>query len=582
MPVQPPTKHPVRGYLLKLSIVPILGSTRFWWVISLCSGAILAWASRFGMNGDGLSYLDIASNAARNGPSHLINDFWSPGYPALLSIALYLFHPSPAHEFPIVHLVNFLIYVLALWGFSIFLKYWLRLQDREQDSAKGRNWLVAFSFSIFLGITTRFIGIGLVTPDLCLAAVVFLAAGIACRLALPEPGWKHYGALGLVLGAGYYIKAALLPLGIALLVLLFFLLPPEEGANRRRRFLSLGSSFLVTTLLATPLVAVLSAQAGHFSTGEVARLNYLWWVNGVPDDFAAWNNGISAVYPSLEHPPRVLAQKPLVFGFGFPVEGTYPLWYDPAYWFAGAKIKIDLVQQIVRTGEVLKGYGAIMKPMAPLVGGAIVLFAFGFRRQRASSSRRSAWWLVAWSLSACSMYALLVVEWRYVGAFVALFWLESYRVLMSRVEKRTASAVCATVIVIVMIPFAAVVAQRSIGSMAGLIHPRLSDYEIVALDLRDLGLHKGDRVAIVGTSFNYYYARYDRLRIVAEIPDAHAFWQISEPRLRSLEELLASKRVKALVAPNRPDDVAPADWKDKQISGTQRLSVLLLPAAQQR
>jgi hypothetical protein len=47
------------------------------------------------MNPDGLSYLDLASEALRSGPSGLVNGHWSPGYPALLCVALTLFDPSP-------------------------------------------------------------------------------------------------------------------------------------------------------------------------------------------------------------------------------------------------------------------------------------------------------------------------------------------------------------------------------------------------------------------------------------------------------------------------------------------------------
>ena len=554
----------------------VLGSVRFWQGFCFCSGAILAWAGRYAMYPDGLSYLDIASNAASNGPSQLINDYWSPGYPALLSVALFLCRPSSHQEFPVVHLVNFGIFVFALWAFSFFLRNWLRLQDREQVSSGGRNWLTPLGFCIFLAINTRFIGVDLVTPDLMVAGVVFLAAAVSCRLALPKADWRQYGLLGLVLGAGYYVKAALLPLGIALLLLLFLSLPHEEGVDRRRRFFSLSFSFIVFAVVAAPLVALMSSSAGRLSVGEAGRLNYDWRVNGMPDDFVPWSDDISAVYLRPDHPARLLAQKPLVLEFASPIAGTYPLWYDPGYWYAGTKARIDLRKQIVATLGVLRDYGLMCDAMMPLLGGTIVLFALGVAGNVKLATPRDSWWLIGWALAACSIYALVTVEWRYVAAFISLFWLVLFRILTSRVKRRVAIPVCATVIATLLLSFMRFVASQSIHATRDLIHSRPPNYEMAALGLRDLGLRNGDRVAVVGSGLECYYARYDRLRIVAEIPDEREFWRMSTPELRTLEGLLAKAGVRALVASNRPENAVGADWKDLPMSGSERMSVLLL------
>src|SRR5580704_9147365 len=85
----------------------VFGSVPFWWAICLGCAGILALSERHYMNPDGLSYLDLGSEALRSGPSALVNGLWSPGYPALLSLALALFHPTPRQEFPLVQFVNF-------------------------------------------------------------------------------------------------------------------------------------------------------------------------------------------------------------------------------------------------------------------------------------------------------------------------------------------------------------------------------------------------------------------------------------------------------------------------------------------
>jgi hypothetical protein len=83
-------------------------------------------------------------------------------------------------------------------------------------------------------------------------------------------------------------------------------------------------------------------------------------------------------------------------------------------------------------------------------------------------------------------------------------------------------------------------------------------------------------LAIVGYAYNCYYARYDGLRIVAQIPDANEFWHLSTPELKVVGERLASIGVRAVVASNRPDTTTLAGWKDVKISDSSRLSVLLL------
>jgi len=411
--------------------------------------------------------------------------------------------------------------------------------------------------------------------------MVFLAAAVSCRLALPAANWKHYGLLGLVLGAGYYVKAALLPIGCALLLLLFLFLPHEEreeGIERRRRFFLLGFSLMIFAVVAAPLVTLMSSRVGRLSIGEAGRLNYAWWVNGSPQDFAAWSESISPAYPGPDqHPPRVIWRKPAVLEFASPIAGTYPLGYDPGYWYSGAKARIDLKKQIVTTMGVLRDYLSMCKPMMPLFGGAITLFAFGMRPGAKAATPRDAWWLIGWALAACFMYALLLVEWRYVAAFIALFWLGLFPILTSRVETRVVLPVSATVIATLMLSFLGFLALQGVHVARDSIHPRPPDYEVAALGLRALGLKDGDRVAVVGTGFECYYARYDRLRIVAEIPDEREFWHMSAPGLRTLEGLLAASGVKALVAPNRPEDAAGADWKDLPASGSERMSVLLLP-----
>lgn len=541
-----------------------LGSVRFWWVICLCCAGFLAWAARHSMNPDGLSYLDLASDTLTGGPSKLLSNYWSPGYPAVISLFLFLFRPSPNLEFPLTHLINFLVFLVALWVFTIFLRYW-----SEATHGKGTQHLVIpFAYSTFLWFMLRFIGVEGVNPDLCIAVFAFLVAGLTCRLYLEEASWKHYITLGLVLGGGYYFKAAMLPLGAGFLALLFLLPPFSKRLSRPNLLLTL-SVFL---MVAAPLLIALSIRANKLTFGETGRLNYLWFVNG-----RQWSGGLDPPEAGSipEHPAPKLLDKPLTLAFASPVGGTYPLWYDPSYWYAGTRTSFSIRQQIKALGVTFKSYKEMIFDSVAFVSGAIVLFVLS-RRRSTGDAPHILWWQVAWPLAAFAMYALVTVENRYVGAFFVLFWLAIYGGVMARVDRPVAVAVLATVLCAEMIPFMAHLAMIGGRAATSLVHRSRPPYQAAALGLIGLGLQKGDRLAVVGYAHDCYYARYARLRVAAQIPDAKEFWQLSAPELQTVEKRLASIGVKAVIAPNRPSGDTPGDWKYIYLPGTERLSVRLL------
>ncbi len=527
------------------------------------------------MNPDGLSYLDLASAAVHAGPARLLSGYWSPGYPALLSLALTLFHPSADREFPLIHLVNFIIFVLTLGAFQYFLRGWLALTEgfRIANNRENRE-AIPFAFFLFLWFTLEYVGVGEVTPDLCVAALIFLAAGITCRLSLPGSGAKLYPALGIAFGLAYYAKAAMFPLSIIFLGGLL-LYPPSSVVTRPKLLLSL-AVFLV---IAAPLVAALSARVGGLSFGETGPLNYAWYVSGLPK-FTGWANVSTDAYGTPQHPPRKLMDKPLILEFASPIQGTFPLWYDPSYWNAGAKVRFDLRRQIVALRNTLREFKSMISQMTVFLSGALVLFILAAYGNRLSNLPRCASWLFIWPLAAMSMYALVHVESRFLGSFFVLLWIAVFGVLTSRLPATVGLAVCATIAGTVMIPFLAHLAGASMRSVSGLIHSQTPDYQLVAGRLQDLGLRSGDRLAVVGHEYDPYYARYARLRVVAEIPDADAYWNLSAPELKSVSDRLAAIGVKAIVAANRPDLPALANRGDVRVSGSVPYSVLLLPQPQ--
>jgi hypothetical protein len=560
----------------------LLGSIPFWVVGGALGAAAMAWDSRHFIEPDGLSYLDMASETLRSGPHNLINLLWSPLYPSLIALVLRLFHPLASIEIPLIHLLNWLIFVGVSLAFAFLVRTWFA---EERDSAAQKlnarrfGILVPFAFWLFFWSTIHFIPISLVTPDLCVQGTVFLAAGICGQLARISSSWKHDVALGSTLAFGYYAKAAMFPLSL-LLLLLLFLWPPIISSRGRYGVLLTAVVFL---LVSAPLIVVMSTRVGHLSTGESGSLNYAWWVNKVPPYGGSVRMGMSildSLYTGkfsnsvrLTHPPRTLMEKPLILQFGSPISGTYPLWYDPCYWNEGAKARFDLRQQLVALKENLLRYGHAFVEMASLFGGLLVLGVLRLKGPIALKPERRWYWLLLWSLGASAMYACVHVEYRFLGSFFVLFWLAAYHVVLSGTQKTTETAVLATVLCSLIV--------STIG--AGLLFhhyqaddPRHPDYLAIAEGLRKLGIKQGDQLATVGDAFEAYYARPAGIRIVAQIPEADEFWILSAAETEKAKEALGRIGVTALLAKESPYRFGHG-WQE--ISGTRlnHVKVLLLP-----
>ena len=121
------------------------------------------------------------------------------------------------------------------------------------------------------------------TPDMLLQGLVYLSAACALRLFLPDSSWKHSAALGLALGLGYWTKAAMFPVAIVLLAVLF-LKPPADRWRRRHSVIAL----VCFCLVAAPLVLSLSHEKHRLTFGDSGKLNYAWFVAGIPI-FSGWN-----------------------------------------------------------------------------------------------------------------------------------------------------------------------------------------------------------------------------------------------------------------------------------------------------
>jgi len=228
----------------------------------------------------------------------------------------------------------------------------------------------------------------LLTPDLCVAACVYLAAGFSCRLALPGAVRRDYALLGAALALGYYAKSPLLPLSLVLLALLPFAL---KGGRARRRLAIAAAVFLIRCRSACDCSQP-PAESPHLRRGRQAQLRLVRQPDAVSLARPSGRNGRAGT------PSRLLRQQPLLFEFGQPVGGTYPLWYNPAYWNQGIRMRIDFRQLLSNTGHQLGLYGRWFLLAGPMWAGIAALWIAG-RKRRARARRGPTpgfWWRGPW------------------------------------------------------------------------------------------------------------------------------------------------------------------------------------------
>ncbi len=549
---------------------------------SVALGFLHAWVGRNAMNPDGVSYLDVGDSFFRRDWTNAVNAWWSPLYPWTMGLVLGLTKPSTKWEFPLVHAVNFVVFVLALLAFRFLLHGFAAFGHGPPSATNPNNkealpeWgLVVLGYSIFLWVALEVETLYDVSPDLAVMACVCLAAGTLLRLRPDDAPWK-FALFGLILGVGYWTKTILLPLGFVALGAGYWWKRSLPGW--RRGMVVAGLVFLCAS---APLIFLLSKEKGRLTFGDSGRVNYAWYVS--PRTF--WRNwqGEEAASGKPAHPTRQLLLHPPVFEFDGPVIGTYPPWTDPSYWNEGVAWHFKLKPQMeVLDGTIPSEVRLLFRARPELVAGLIVLALLG--GQLWLSGLRALWPLIAIPIVGMGVYLPLVENDRYLGGFVLVFFLT----LLAAVRLRSGDQRVAGYIVLVVF---SVMALGTLDYTVRIITnhlaipgsgPNSTLQDLVAAEqLRKMGSRPGDKVAVIGDGTGAYWARLAKLRIVAEIMDANhgsrEFWESSPETKESVYAAFEKAGAVLTVASCAPN--SPAGWQ--RIEGT-RYCVLQLQTAAAR
>lgn len=499
------------------------------WIIAGVTGFLQIWSLDHIIWADTLSYLDSGDLLWRGDFANAITNHWSPGYPFLLGLALKILHPVGFWEVAVVKLVDMIDFLFAVGGFDFFVNQFCRYHERYADADNRgtklmvpRVALASIAYMLFLWATATLLPAWNSTPDTLLMGIVFLAFGLLLKIRMGANGFRSFAILGVVLGFGYLIKAPMFPVAVMFMGIAFLLVGDLRKAVPRI-LLCLG----IFALIAAPLVIRLSELAGGLTFGKSGAWNYARTVNGIALPYH-WHGQPPGTGTPL-HPTRIIFEAPTVYEFGSPVKGTFPPWRDPYYWYEGITPHFDLHGQ----WRVIKGSARILvDEMSDLnkgfIYGFLILLLMSSDPFLIGKSLARQWFLLLPAIAILAMYSLVLIEGRYIAPYPVLIGLVVFSCVAVVRSASSVKLVNVTVLLaaILFAVSSAKPAESEIVWFARSLHPNEilarggpwhASTQAVSDDLRAHGVQRGDRVAYIGASGDFYWARLAGVRVNAEI-----------------------------------------------------------------
>ena len=471
------------------------------WIAATILAAILVWTGRFFVNPDGISYLDLSDDIASGRFGAAVNAHWSPAYPYLLALWLAPFESGSVWEPVAVHVLNGLLFLAALATFELFLRELRRGQTANEalsiDSPSGKF----AAYMVVLWCTLVLITIRAVTPDMMLAAIGFAAATLFVRIHSGHAGTRSLLGFGALLGIAALTKSFMLWVGLVFLAHLV--------VTRRTRASLL--PVIVFLAVISPQLIALSRAEGRPTFGSSGKIAYVLKVSRV----SKLDSGF-VVFPT---------------DMG---NRTYVPWSEPAARYATAPVRFSSADQLraLKTNAVTD-FGIGLKILVPL----LIIIACRDRNLRIRHR------MLAWiSVAVIVAYGFIHSEARLIGFWIAL---GSLTVLTGATldqgtgKLRIGRLAVNAIAIISFISFITYVIDQSFSSRIDRgLKARNLQLE-VAQALKERGVPRGSRVALLGDESDLYWARLAGVQVVAQIPSGET------TRYR---EQLRSLGAKAIVA----------------------------------
>lgn len=525
-------------------------TTRRWRIIfrsiALLLGATQLVLARNGFAPDSQSYSEIARAYLRHDWAMAINAHWSPLYPWLIALTLQLAKPSLRWEFPVLHLLNFFVFIVTIAAFEFF---WSGLlADEKLNTSRLRCegaiplpssavWI--FGYALFIWLTVGILGV--IGADLGVATVALFVAGLLVRIKtsiLVGTRRSLYIWLGVALGVGYLTKAVMFPMALVFLGTTLFL------RLNRRNLANVGLALLIFAGVAAPQIIALSEVKGRVTFSDSGKLVFAWSNYDLP--VVDWQ-GLPAGSGTPLHPTRMVYAYPQMFEFNGPIRASYPPWYDPSYWNEGMSPQFNfgtVFRHFVRNAAtVLLDFA---RPRIWL-GGIILLFFICDPSTTLRGVFRY-WYLIVPSVAIFGAYSLTFAEFRYMPSWLLMIWASVLAGLRFR-RRFTSLPVVKTIAIAVAAVMMGSIAYGLYGQSKSVHHDDASKHYAIAEGLTKLGLHRGDRVGAIGFDNDAYWAYLDGLMVVAEIrtDGVCTFWNLSDPDRSDVLHRFAHAGARAII-----------------------------------
>lgn len=538
------------------------------WLAVTVIGLLQVWAHRNDLSPDGISYIELARASLAQGLPALTNAYWSPLYPFLIRATFRLLNPSIAHEFTSVHFLNFFIYLASFACFSLFRQELQLAHDvpkrQESFSQNSPRMLAILATVFFLWAGQFWLSPAILNPDLCVAALVYLASAILFRIWRTGGNWGLWLSLGTLLGLAYLAKAAMFPLAFVFLFSAFFLARRANPSGRKRssshaiaRTLLAGAIFLA---IAAPWINAISHAKHRWTFGDSGKIAYAEYVNSATLS-THWQGTPPGTGIPL-HPTRKILSDPPMYEFAQPIPGSYPPWYDPSYWYDGIHPHFAIRGQLWVLFRSLNLYFKMFSKTGALYAVFLALL-WGIKRCGRWQPVSTGLWLVM--LPACAalaMYSLVLVEYRYVSPFalMLLVWTFSRIEIARDADRKFLSRV---ILVVMLAPIVAI-AWPVLRDARNAIRNRPYEDWQVAMGLRDFGVLPGAALGYIGSGGDAYWAHLAGDHIVAEIPgkDQSRFTSADSEKKYAILQKFVAVGAQAVVTKNASVVISmPGDWR---------------------
>jgi hypothetical protein len=549
---------------------------------AIALGSLQAWASRMTLVNDTVSYLDMGNYIFQGQWFAAIDGIWNPLFAFVLGMTMAAVKPSPYWEYPVVHLVMLCIFLFTLACFDFFLQEIILLRQRSesQDELHVPTWVwLTIGYTLFLWSSLALVGVSETNPDMLVAAFFYAACGLLARMRRGVAGWPTHAALGLVLGLGYLTKAILFPISLICFAIVWFLEGRSPAARRR---VVLGCAvFLMTSM---PFVVALSTAKHKLTFGETGWYNYLVDIDHVPNSH--WQ-GDGTAYGQLLHPTRQIFDRPAAYEFSSTLKGTYPVWYDPSYWYEGAKPDYRVGNMLAKLAGNLRSEAIqiIIALNGSVVASLFLLFWASNPGRLILTDIRAMWFLLVPSIAALGLYAVLHIETRYLASFLvvilsALFFSLHFRPTAE--SHRLFQGAALLLLVMFLSPIGPGAIAKNSGALLDLVRPSTREPNPnaeIAKGLENMGLQPGDAIA----SLQYsncairlsscegaaMWAHLGRFRIVSEIyytpvkPETskNNFWNANPATQAQVIEAFAKTGARVVVSRQEPEGVGATGWR---------------------